>query len=77
MSFIKEKCKIDVDSDYKIRMRFLNLVGYGYDFEKKETAEEFYRNAVEKTKKMAGIPGIEEFISEGIKENFGWYITKI
>jgi hypothetical protein len=77
LSFIKKNLKIHDDRDYRIVMRFADLIGYGYDFGKRELASYFYLNTLKVAKKMSGGPNLEEFVSEGITDNCGWYLTRI
>ena len=75
--FIEQHCHIHLNEDYRIVMRFADLIGYGYDFGKKETAHSSYEKALEKIKKLSGGPGLETFVTEGIAKNCGWYITRL
>lgn len=70
------------DKDYKIKFLFSKVIGYGYDFTKKDEegilAKEIYENAVKNTKESGGFPNFETLMYEGIVEDrFGWYITSI
>ena len=74
---IKPLSKVMVDEPHKVRIHFVSIIGYGYDFEG-DSAKETYDRAVRYTKKVSGIPNFETFVSDGIVDDrFGWYITSL
>ena len=78
-SVVKGMGELNIDEPHKVRFHFSPIIGYGYDFSKEyggESAKDIYQRAVENTKELSGSPMMETFVSDGVQDNFGWYITR-
>ena len=82
VGLLEDRVEVRINESYKVRIHTGNLIGYGYDFTKRDDdgrpAQKIYERAVENTAKLRGQRGFETLVESGvIEKRFVWYLTGV